>query len=126
MYIGAGIYVHAGHQGLPSNSIIVAGADNRIGEFRCVSGSKRASVGHFINTAGVDTTFSSEDSFFVTRGSSHSPGMLHIRSLSALPPDDEGMYTCRTHDEREKVVSVHVGLYRHNSSRKTSTQSLIT
>ena len=108
---GAGIYVHAGHKVLPNNSIIVAGADNRIGDFRCVSGSRRNDVGHFFDTGGMEATFSHSDSFLVTRGSSHSPGMLHVRSFSALQPRDQGVYTCRIPDENEKLVSVNVGLY---------------
>ena len=106
---GAGIYVSGSPSAaLPNNGMIVAGSSGRIGDFRCVSGSRQSNVGHLFDMNDVDITTSSSDPFFTFR---HSPGMVHVRSLRSLHSNEQGIYTCRIPDETGTTVNVNVGLY---------------
>ena len=114
--LGAGIYVSAGQRALPNNSLIVAGADNRISEFRCLSGSKSLDVGQLISPAGEDITFLGSDSFLVRKGGRFDPGLLHVRRVVPLRTDEQGVYTCRIPDEMGRTLDVNVALYLKDSA----------
>ena len=115
---GAGIYVTAGQRALPNNGLIVAGADNRISEFRCLSGSSSPEVGQLLGPAGEDMTFIDSDNFLVRRGGIYDPGLVHVRRIVPLSDEEQGVYTCRIPDEKGVAVDVNVGLYFVDSAGK--------
>ena len=116
--IGAGIYVSGGQKALPNNGLIVAGVDDRISEFRCLSGSSSQDVGQLINPDGDDITFLDSDHFLVRKGGSYDPGLVHVRRAVPLRREEEGVYTCRIPDEKGETVDVNVGLYLKESAGK--------
>ena len=109
--IGAGIYVTSGQRALPNNGLIVASVSNRISEFRCLSGSSSAYVGQFLGPNGEDLTHVDTDHFLVHRGGSYDPGLIHVRRLTPLAREEQGVYTCQIPNERGIAVDVNVGLY---------------
>ena len=117
MFVGAGIYVTEGQKSLPNNGIIVApNSTNRISEFRCLSGSKRSSVGHIIGVNGTDIIHDRSDPFYITRGRKINPGMIHVRSIKRLTSRYEGVYTCRIPNENGHYKEVNVGLYQQSTA----------
>ena len=116
IHIGAGIYVSVGEEALPNNGLIVAGLDNRISEFRCLSGSSSPYVGQLLGPDDDNLTFSDTAPFLVHRGGIYDPGLVHVHSVRALDDDEQGIYTCRIPDERGVVVDVNVGLYLNDSA----------
>ena len=115
---GAGFHVSAGQKTLPNNSLIVAGADNRISEFRCLSGSSSPDVGQLINSQNEDITHDDSDSFLVRKGGRYDPGLVHVRRIVPLASEEQGVYTCRIPDEGGVTVDVNVGLYLKDSAGK--------
>ena len=115
-FLGAGIYVSAGELPLPNNSLIVAGVDNRISEFRCLSGSSSSNVGQLISSTGEDITFLDSDHFLVRKGGSYDPGLIHVRRVAPLTSDEQGVYTCRIPDEGGATLDVNVALYLKDSA----------
>ena len=116
--VGAGIYVTSGQKALPDNGLIIADANNRISEFRCLSGSSSSEVGQLLNPAGEDITFIDSDVFLVRRGGIYDPGLIHIHRIVPLSDEEQGVYTCRIPDERGTAVDVNVGLYLNKSAGK--------
>ena len=100
-----------GHKALPNNGLIVAGLNNRISEFRCLSGSTSPYVGQLLGPNGDDLTHIDNDHFLVHRSGSYDPGLVHIRRLAPLTIEEQGIYTCRIPNERGVAVDVNVGLY---------------
>ena len=115
---GAGFHVSAGQKTLPNNSLIVAGADDRISEFRCLSGSSSPDVGQLINSQNEDITHDDSDSFLVRKGGRYDPGLVHVRRIVPLASEEQGVYTCRIPDEGGVTVDVNVGLYLKHSAGK--------
>ena len=111
--LGAGIYVSSGHTALPNNGIILI--SGRVGDFRCISGSRHSNVGHLFDMNEIDITTSTSDPFFTFR---HSPGTVHVRSVRNLRSNEQGIYTCRIPDETGSIVDVNVGLYLSGNASK--------
>ena len=103
---------------LPNNGLITTSVRNTIPSFRCLSGSSRPNVGNLIGPDGTDTTFSTSDPFFISRGGSYDPGTLLVRSVRALEPEDSGIYTYQTPDENGDTVEFHFGVYPSNNTSK--------
>lgn len=101
---------------LPNNSLIVAGVDNRISEFRCLSGSSSSGVGQLISSAGEDITFLHSDQFLVRKGQRYDPGTVHVRRVAPLTRDEQGVYTCRIPNEEGVTLDVNVALYLKDSA----------
>ena len=101
----------SGKKALPNNSLIVARVDDRISEFRCLSGSSSENVGQLINPNNDDITFFESDHFLVHKGGRYDPGLVHVRQVVPMGKEEQGIYTCRIPDERGVTVDVNVGLY---------------
>ena len=90
--------------------------DNRISEFRCLSGSSSSGVGQLISSAGEDITYLHSDHFLVRKGQRYDPGLVHVRRVAPLTRDEQGVYTCRIPDEEGVTLDVNVALYRKDSA----------
>ena len=119
LLLGAGIYVTTGQRALPNNGLIIAGLNNRISEFRCLSGSSSPYVGQLLGPNGEDLTHLDTDHFLVHRGGIHDPGLVHIRRIVPLASEEQGVYTCHIPDERGVAVDVNVGLYLRDFAGNT-------
>ena len=113
---GAGIYVESTDTVLPNNSLISSKFRKKMSSFRCLSGSSQSHVGRLIGPLGNDITFSTSDPFLISRGGTHDPGTLYIRSLREFKTTDSGIYTYRTPNENRNIVDVNVGLYHYTIS----------
>ena len=109
-----------GRQSLPNDGLIIAQAySKRISEFRCLSGTTKHNVGQLIGINGLDIVSDSTDPFFITRGSTNSPGLIHVRNTLTFEEGYDGIYTCKLSDENEAIFSVNVGLYRNGVEGKS-------
>lgn len=113
---GVGIYVTQEQKSLPNNGIIVAHRiSNFLSEFRCLSGSKQSSVGQLIGVNGSDISNDLNDPFFIIKGGSFHPAMLHVqKSYRRFTAEYNGIYTCRIPNEAEVIEEFNVGLYQHS------------
>ena len=113
----------SGKKALPNNSLIVAGVDDRISEFRCLSGSSSENVGQLINPNSDDITFLDSDHFLVRKGGRYDPGLVHILRVAPVGKEEQGVYTCRIPDERGVTVDVNVGLYLQDEAGNRVTRA---